>query len=113
MALDRSELGVENKFLENKSGRIFTFDKSTLQNLANESESVQTNLLYFLYITSEVKEYHEALFLSYRPQTISSQFHNFSRQIASIQYSEPSKHPWAFSETVQKVSKIIYTASRF
>ena len=28
-------------------------------------------------------------------------FQNFSRQIALIQYSEPSKHAWAFSKTVQ------------
>ena len=67
MALDHGRLGVENKFLENKSGRIFTFDKFTLENLANKSGCVQINLLYFLYITSEVKEYYEALFLSYRP----------------------------------------------
>ena len=40
-------------------------------------------------------------------------FQNFSRQIALIQYSEPSKHAWAFSKTVQKISKITYTASRF
>ena len=111
MALDHSRLGVENKFLENKSGRIFTFDKFTLQNLANKSGCVQTNLLYFLYITSEVKEYYEVLFL-YRPQTISSQSHNFSRQIAFIQYSGPSKHTWAFSETVQKMCKITYVASQ-
>ena len=39
--------------------------------------------------------------------------HNFSRQIAFIQYSGPSKHAWTFSETVQKISKITYTASRF
>ena len=102
-ALDDSRLGVENK-----SGRIFAFDKFTLQNLANKSGCVQTNLLYFLYITSELKEYYEGLFLSYRPQTIGSQFHNFSRQIAFIQYSGPSKHAWAFSETVQKNSKITY-----
>ena len=67
MALDHGRLGVENKFLENKSGRIFTFDKFTLENLANKSGCVQINLLYFLYITSEVKEFYEALFLSYRP----------------------------------------------
>ena len=29
-------------------------------------------------------------------------FHNFSRKIAPIQYSEPSKPAWAFSKTVQK-----------
>ena len=79
MALDHSRLGVENK-----SDRIFAFDKFTFQNLANKPGCVQTNLLNFLYITSKVKEYYEALFLSYRPQTIGNQFHNFSRQIAFI-----------------------------
>ena len=29
-------------------------------------------------------------------------FYNFSVKIALIQYSEPSKHAWAFSKTVQK-----------
>ena len=29
---------------------------------------VPTNLLYFLYITSEVKQYYEALYLSYKPR---------------------------------------------
>ena len=28
-------------------------------------------------------------------------------------YSEPSKHTWTFSKTVQKISKNPYTASRF
>ena len=82
MALDQGTLGVENKFLENKSGRIFAFDKFTLQNPANKSGCVQTNLLYFLYITSEVKEYYEALFLSYRPQTIGS--HSIFRTIEAL-----------------------------
>ena len=35
-------------------------------------------------------------------------FHNFSRQIAFIQYSGPSKQAWTFSETVQKISKITH-----
>ena len=39
--------------------------------------------------------------------------HNFSRQFAFIQYSEPSRQAWTFSETVQKISKITYTASLF
>ena len=39
--------------------------------------------------------------------------HNFSRQIAFIHYSGPSKHAWTFSETAPKISKITYTASRF
>ena len=41
-------------------------------------------------------------------------FHNFATQIELIQYSGRSKHAWAFySETVKKISKITYTASRF
>ena len=44
---------------------------------------------------------------------ISEAFHNFAIQIALIQYSGRSKYTWAFSETVKKMSKITYTASRF
>ena len=42
-------------------------------------------------------------------------FHNFTIQIALIhdQYSGRSKHAWAFIETVKKIPKITYTASRF
>ena len=41
-------------------------------------------------------------------------FHSYSRQIALIQYSGPSKHAWAFSKAGdQKISKITYTARRF
>ena len=42
MALDHSRLGLENKFLENKSGRInfFVFNRFTLQILANKSGEV-------------------------------------------------------------------------
>ena len=40
-------------------------------------------------------------------------FYNFAIQIALIQYSGRSKHAWAFSETVKKMSKITYTVSRF
>ena len=36
-------------------------------------------------------------------------FNNFPIQIALIQYSGRSKHAWAFSETVKKISKITYT----
>ena len=39
-------------------------------------------------------------------------FHNFAIQIALIQYSGLSRHAWAFSETVRKISKISYAANR-
>ena len=98
---------VENKLLENKSGRIFAFDKFTLQILPTNLGACKPT--FYTFYTSHLRwKSTEALFLSYRPQTIGSQFHNFSRQIAFIQYSGPSKHAWAFSETVQKNSKITY-----
>ena len=40
-------------------------------------------------------------------------FHNFAIQIALVQYSGRSKHAWAFSEIVNKISKITHTTSRF
>ena len=41
MALDPSRLGLENEFLENKSGRIFGVRQVlNLQNLANKSGGV-------------------------------------------------------------------------
>ena len=94
LALDHSRLGVENKFLENKSGRIFAFDKFTLQNLANKSGRVQTNLLYFLCITSEVKEYYEALFLSYRPQTMAVSFTIFQSKLHSLNIQDHRSTCW-------------------
>ena len=65
---------------------------------------MQTNLLYFLYITSEEKEFYKALFLAYRPRTKCSSS-QFSRQIAFIQYPGPSRHAWTFSEKAQKFPK--------
>ena len=80
---------------------LFAFGKFALQNLANKSGCVETNLLYHLYITSEVKQYYEALFLSYRQGDTdlgqNAVFHSFAIQIALIQYSGRSKHVWAFS----------------
>ena len=64
MALDHSRLGLENKFLENKSGRIFGvrqvyFTKSGQQAWGRLNQPFYTSLHQsFLYITSEVKQYH-------------------------------------------------------
>ena len=66
MALDHSRLGLENKFLENKSGWIFCFQQVYFPKSYQQIWGcVNLDLLYFLFITSEVKQY----FLSYRPQT--------------------------------------------
>ena len=117
MALDQSRLGRKNKFLENKSGRVFCFRQVCLIKSCQPIWWRVTILLYFLYITSELKQYtmrrcfyHTGL---RQNAVIFTVFHNFARQIALIQYSGRSKHAWAFSETVKKISKITYTASRF
>ena len=62
-----------------------------------------------------MKQYYEALFLSYRPQTKSSisQFFKINCTHSIFRTTEPSKHAWAFRVTVQKISKITYTASWF
>ena len=62
-----------------------------------------------------MKQYYEALFLSYRPQTKSSisQFFKINCTHSIFRTTEPSKHVWAFRVTVQKISKITYTASWF
>ena len=71
-----------------------------------------TNLLYFLYITSEVNStisyciYHTDLAIGQN-----AVFHNFSRQIALSQYSGRSIA--CFQRDHSKISKITYMASRF
>ena len=92
---DPSRLGMENK-----SGQIFCVRQ--LQNLTKLETCKPT--FHTFYTSSEVKQYHEALFLSYRPRTD----HNFNAiQIALIQYSGLSKHPWAFTESgpLKKIPK--------
>ena len=65
MALDHRirRLDLENKFLENKSGQSFCFRQVYFTKSCQQIRGC--NLLYFLYITSEVKQYC----LSYRPRT--------------------------------------------
>ena len=69
MVLDHSRLGHENKLLENKLGRIFLRSTSLLYKFLPTDLGVFKNnllyFLYFLYITSEVKQYY----LSYRTRT--------------------------------------------
>ena len=67
MALDYSRLGLENNFLGNNEAEFFAFDKFTCQQIWGRVN--QPFILLYLYITSEVKQYSEALFLSYRPRT--------------------------------------------
>ena len=106
MALDHSRSG-----LENKSGRIFSFDMFTLQNLAKNLGACKPT--FHTFYTSHLRWNSTMRRCFYQTDLRQNAvFHNFSRKIALIQYST-SKHALAFSETVQKISKITYTASRF
>ena len=68
---------------------------------------VRTNLLYFLYITSEVKQYYRALFLSQQYFTVfQDKLHSFNIQ----DYRSTRGH---LAKPIQKIFKITYTASRF
>ena len=101
MALDHSGLYLENKFLENKSGQVFAFDKFTLQNLAKQIRGCvkQTFILF---------THH---YLSYRPRTECSISQFFQDKLHSVNIQDDQL--WAFGETVEKISKITYTASHF
>ena len=58
---------------------------------------MQTNLLYCcIHLVCEEKEYLRRCFYSHTDLVQNAVVHNFSRQIAFIQYSGPSKHAWTF-----------------
>ena len=101
MVLDHSRLG-----LENKSGRIFCvrqvyFTKSCQQIWVRANQPFKL----FNY-TSHLRRKSTMRRCFYHTDLVQNAvFHNFSRQIAFIQYSGPSKHAWTFSETVKKIPK--------
>ena len=62
---DHSRLGLENRFLENKSGRIFCFRQVYFTKSCQQIWGCINHILNFLYVTPEVKRYY----LSHRPRT--------------------------------------------
>ena len=105
MALDHSRLGLEKKFLENKSGRIFLRSTGLLYKFLPTDVSVCKPTFYTFY-TSHLKWNSTIYHTGLGQNTV---FHNFSRQIALSQCS--GDQSWAFNETVQKISKITNTAA--
>ena len=109
MALDHSRLGLENKFLENKSGRIFCvrqvyFTKSCQQVWGRVN---QPFILFIHHIWGETVLF--IIQISHRMQY----FTIFRDKLHSVNIQDDQS--WAFSENVyrEKISKITYTASRF
>ena len=111
-ALDHRRLGLENKFLENKSGRIRS--TSLLYKILPTSLGT-CNPTFYTFYTSHLRWNSTMRRCFYHIDLIQNAvFYNFAIQIALTQYSGRSKDVWAFSETVYKnISKITYTASRF
>ena len=107
MALDHSRLGLENKFLENKSGRIFCvrqvyFTKSCQQVWGRVN---QPFILFIHHIWGET-----VLFIIQTSDRM-QYFTIFQDKLHSVNIQDDQW--WAISETVQKISNITYTASRF
>ena len=105
MALDHSRLGVENKFLKNKSGRIFC-----VRHVYFTKSCQQIFILFIHHIWGETVLWGAVFIIQtsermqHRP-IIHDKLHSFNIQ---------DDQSWAFCETVQKISKITqYTASRF
>ena len=101
MALDHSRF----KAWKTKQAEVFAIDKFTYKILPTNLGVCKPICLYFLCIISEEKQYY----LSYRPR----------KKCSISQFSETNcsqsvfRKSWAFSESVQKMSKMTYTASRF
>ena len=96
MALDYSTLSLQNKFLENKSGRIFlALDKFTLQILAKNLGVCKPAFytFYTAHLGWKSTIYHADLGQN-------AVFHNFFKdKLHSVIQDDQS---WAFSETDQK-----------
>ena len=110
MALDHSRLGLENKFLGNKSGRIFLRLRSTglLHKFLPTNLGVCKPTFYNFY-TSHLSE--TALSLIIQASDRMRYFTIFQDKLHSFNIQDDQS--WALSETVQTFSKITHTASRF
>ena len=80
---DHSRLGLENKFLENKSGRIFLRSTGLLYKFLPTNLGVFKPTFYNFY-TSHLR-WNSTIYHTDLGQNVV--FHNFSRQIALSQYS--------------------------
>ena len=113
MALDHSRLGLENKFLENKSGRIFCVRQVYLTKSCQQLwERVNQHFILFIHHIWGETVIWGAVFIIQTSDKM-QYFTIFQDKLHSFNIQNRTKHAWAFSKTVQKISKITYTASRF
>ena len=116
MALDYSRLRLENKFLHGKQIRP-NFLRSTrlLYKILPTNFGVCKPTFYILFILTSHLRWNSTMrhCIHHTDLGQNAVFHNFSRQIEPSQYSGTINPGLFNSETVQKISKITYTASRF
>ena len=106
MALGHGRLGLENCFLENKSGRIFCVRQVYFTKSCQQSGCVSDLLIYTFYTS------HRVVFITHTSDRIQF-FTFFQDKLHSFNIQDHRLRAWAFRETVQKIFKITYTASRF
>ena len=107
MALDHSRLDLENKLLENKSGRIFFLRSTGLRKSCQQIWEC-VNQLFILFIHHIWGE--TVLFII---QTSDRMQYFTIFQDTSHLVNIQDDQSCTFSETVQKICKIIHTASWF
>ena len=107
MALDHSRLDLENKFLENKSGQRCCFRQVYFTKSCQQIRGCvnQPFILFIHYIWGET-----VLFIIQTSDRM-QYFTIFQDKLHSVNIEDDQLR--AFSETVQKISKITYTASQF
>ena len=87
--------------LDHRSGQIFCVRQVYFTNSCQQIW-VRANQPFILFKTSRLRRKNTMRRCFYHTDLVQNAvFHNFSGQIAFIQYSGPSKHAWTFSETVQ------------
>ena len=108
MALDHSRLGLENKFLEKKSGRMFCFRQVYFT--TSWQQIWVCKPAFYTFCTSHLR-YVKQYYLSCTDLGKMQYFTIFQDKLYSVNIEDDQS--WAFSETLQKISKITYTVSRF
>ena len=113
MALDHSRLGLENEFLENKSGRIFCVRQVYLTKSCQQLwVRVNQHFVPFIHHIWGETVIWGAVFIIQTSDKM-EYFTIFQDKLHSFNIQNRTKLAWAFRKTVQKISKITYTASRF
>ena len=105
MALDHSRLGLENKFFENKSSRIFCFRQVYFTNSCQQIWGCvnQPFILFIHHIWGETVLWGTV----FKIQTSDRMqyFTILKYKLHSFNIQDDRKHAWAFGETAKKFSK--------